>query len=101
MNNIMDSLLGLYDMMEKDFGEERKKKRNFRHIRTYFDMEEQDGYTIDEIKSNLDSKENKNKIFESSVNKKRWWILFWPLSKCLCCGGDDAFYSKGLSIKTM
>ncbi len=30
--------------------------------------------TIDEIKSNLDSKENKNKIFESSVNKKRWWI---------------------------
>ena len=26
MKNIMDSLLGLYDMMEKDFGEERKKK---------------------------------------------------------------------------
>ena len=26
MKNIMDSLLGLYDMMEKDFGEERKRK---------------------------------------------------------------------------
>ena len=48
MKNIMDSLLGLYDMMEKDFGEERKKKRNFKHIRTYFDMEEHDGYTIDD-----------------------------------------------------
>ena len=47
MKNIIDSLLGLYDMMEKDFGEERKKKRNFKHIRTYFDMEEHDGYTID------------------------------------------------------
>ena len=34
MKNIIDSLLGLYDMMEKDFGEEIKKKRNFKHIRT-------------------------------------------------------------------
>ena len=25
MKNIMDSLLGLYEMMEKDFGEDRKK----------------------------------------------------------------------------
>ncbi len=48
MKNIMDSLLGLYEMMEKDFGEERKKKRNFKYIRTYFDMEEHDGYTIDD-----------------------------------------------------
>lgn len=48
MDNIMDSLLGLYDIMKKDFGEERKKKRNFNHIRTYFDMEEHDGYTIDD-----------------------------------------------------
>ena len=48
MKNIMDSLLGLYDMMQKDFGEERKKKRNFKHIRAYFDMEEHDGYTIDD-----------------------------------------------------
>lgn len=48
MDNIMDSLLGLYDVMKTDFGEERKKKRNFNHIRTYFDMEEHDGYTIDD-----------------------------------------------------
>lgn len=48
MKNIMDSLLGLYEMMEKDFGEERKKKRSFKYIRTYFDMEEHDGYTIDD-----------------------------------------------------
>ena len=26
MKNIMDSLLGLYDMMEKDFGEEKRKE---------------------------------------------------------------------------
>lgn len=48
MDNIMDSLLGMYDVMKKDFGEERKKKRNFKNIRTYFDMEEHDGYTIDD-----------------------------------------------------
>ncbi len=29
MKNIMDSLLGLYEMMEKDFGEERKKEKKF------------------------------------------------------------------------
>ena len=48
MKNIMDSLLGLYDVMKNDFGEERKKKRNLKHIRTYFDLEEHDGYTIDD-----------------------------------------------------
>lgn len=45
---LMDSILGLYDMMKNDFGEERKKKRNFKYIRTYFDMEEHDGYTLDD-----------------------------------------------------
>ena len=29
---LMDSILGLYDMMKNDFGEERKKKRNFKYI---------------------------------------------------------------------
>lgn len=48
MSNLMDYILGLYDMMKQDFGEERKKKRNFKYIRTYFDMEEHDGYTIDD-----------------------------------------------------
>ena len=27
MSNLMDYILGLYDMMKQDFGEERKKKR--------------------------------------------------------------------------
>ena len=40
MKNIMGLLLGLYDMMEKDFGEERKKKRYIKQIRTLFDIEE-------------------------------------------------------------
>ena len=48
MSNLMDYILGLYDMMKQDFGEERKKKRNFKYIRTYFDMEEHDDYTIDD-----------------------------------------------------
>lgn len=26
MSNLMDSILGLYDMMKQDFGEERKRK---------------------------------------------------------------------------
>ena len=33
MSNLMDYILGLYDMMKQDFGEERKKKRNFKYIR--------------------------------------------------------------------
>ena len=48
MGSLMDEIMGLYDSMKNDFAEERKKKRNFKNIRTYFDMEESDGYTIDD-----------------------------------------------------
>ncbi len=45
---LMDKLLGLYDCMKVDFGEERKKKRYINKIRTLFDIYEEDDYTIDD-----------------------------------------------------
>ena len=46
--NIIDKLMGLYDCMKVDFGEERSKKRYINQIRTLFDIYEADEYTIDD-----------------------------------------------------
>lgn len=46
--SLYDSLMGLYDCMKADFGEERKKKRYLNQIRTLYDIYEKDEYSIDD-----------------------------------------------------
>lgn len=48
MSNIFDSISGYEEIFKKDFGTENKKKRNYKSIRTYFDMYEKGEYTIDD-----------------------------------------------------
>lgn len=48
MSNLLDSLTGLEEVFKRDFGSENRKKRNFKSIRTYFDMYEKGKYTIDD-----------------------------------------------------
>lgn len=48
MSSIFDSFNGLEEIFKRDFGSENKKRRNFKSIRTYFDMYEKGEYTIDD-----------------------------------------------------
>lgn len=59
------------------FLEKNKKMENFKDDDTVTEDDLHDNFyrILDIIKSRLDSKENKNKIFEATASKKRKWLI--------------------------